>query len=284
MLEVRDPEIVTVYINETFRNSWKDANVFEQVRQIEGEVYRQVASRRTLKFSHLGANYFLKAHYGVGWAEVLKNFLFLRMPILGARNEWFAIKHLQALDIDTMTVAVFGEQGFNPARRESFIVTEALEDTLSLEDYCAEWPIDKPDYALKKALIEKVASISRRLHHGGVTHRDYYICHFHLDLASIKIDPRCPKLHVIDLHRAQIRDQVPRRWILKDIAGLLYSALGIGLTKRDLAMFIQGYSGISPRQALESDRHFWDQVIKKAVKMYRADGRAVPDELATWLR
>jgi len=57
-----------------------------------------------------------------------------RLPVLGARNEWLAIQRLQRLDIDTMTLVGYGERGSNPAQRQSFVITEALEETVSLED------------------------------------------------------------------------------------------------------------------------------------------------------
>ncbi|MST95429.1 MAG: hypothetical protein EXS33_09230 [Pedosphaera sp.] len=41
------------------------------------------------------------------------------------------------------------------------------------------------------------------------------------------------ELFVIDLHRAQLRDRVPARWLVKDLGGLLFSALDCGLTRRD---------------------------------------------------
>ena len=57
------------------------------------------------------------------------------------------------------------------------------------------------------------------MHRAGVNHRDCYICHFllHTDRPIQASDLR---LSVIDLHRAQVRDAVPRRWRDKDLAAL----------------------------------------------------------------
>src|SRR5690606_4611652 len=46
---------------------------------------------------------------------------------------------------------------------------------------------------------------------------------------------------LIDLHRAQVRPSVPRRWRDKDLAGLYFSALDIGLTRRDRLRFLKHY-------------------------------------------
>ena len=45
------------------------------------------------------------------------------------------------------------------------------------------------------------------------------------------------RLYLIDLHRMQLRRKTPSRWIVKDIAGLYYSSMDIGLTKR-----VQGFA------------------------------------------
>ena len=79
-----------------------------------------------------------------------------------------------------------------------------------------------------------------RMHRAGVNHRDFYLCHFLLHLEPQPTAQNL-KLSLIDLHRAQSRTQVPRRWRDKDLAGLYFSALGIGLTQRDFLRFLRVY-------------------------------------------
>jgi heptose I phosphotransferase len=81
-----------------------EVDAFDYIMQLDGEMFRDMDSRRTLRFSLYDKRYFLKAHYGVGWKEIIKNLLQFRLPVLGARNEWRAIKRLQRLDVDTMTL------------------------------------------------------------------------------------------------------------------------------------------------------------------------------------
>ena len=77
-------------------------DAFDYIMQLDGEMFRDIDNRRTLRFSLGGRRYFLKAHYGVGWKEIIKNLLQFRLPVLGARNEWRAIRRLQELGVDTM--------------------------------------------------------------------------------------------------------------------------------------------------------------------------------------
>ena len=275
---------VNRYLNEIFQTAWHDRDPFREVDKLEGEIYRAVASRRTLRFEHQGKNYFAKVHKGVGWLEIVKNLVLFRKPVLGAGDEWQAIGRLEALGVETMTVAAYGLKGVNPARMSSFIITEALENTVSLEDFCRSWPENPPDRKLKLALIERVASVSRTLHENGVNHRDYYICHFLLARDSILGENNYSDLilHLIDLHRSQIRSRTPFRWRVKDISGLLFSAMEIGLTSRDLARFMRIYSGKSLRSTLQVDSRFWASVLKRANTMYLEDKQELPACVIRW--
>src|SRR5690606_20400210 len=121
-------------------------------------------TRRTLQFELSGKRYFVKHHLGIGWREIFKDLVQFRPPVLGARNEWQAVARLTELGVPTMTVAAYGSRGVNPARRESFIITEDLTNTISLEDYCADWPLRPPDRNFKRMLITGIADISRTMH------------------------------------------------------------------------------------------------------------------------
>jgi heptose I phosphotransferase len=228
----------TVYLEEPLRSLWAGCDPFAAAEALQGEVLRALEGRRTLRTEIAGRGYYLKIHHGVGWGEILKNLLSGRLPVLGAGNEWRALRRLTALGVDTMRPIAFGESGANPARQHSFILTEEIAPAVSLEDYCREWRTVPPVPTFKRVLIRRVAEMARRMHRGGVNHRDFYICHF---LLHLPVDPRAPKLSLIDLHRAQVRNAVPRRWRDKDLAALHFSALEIGLTRRDRLRFLRVY-------------------------------------------
>jgi len=259
-----------LFLNDEFSKSWQEDDPFAVVQSIEGTVFRKVKSRKTLRFSLNGESYFLKLHLGIGWSEVLKDLVQFRLPVTSAENEWNAINRLHELDIKTMTVAAYGKKGINPATRQSFLVTEDLNDTVSLEKYCSGWSNQRPAFSVKSNLIEKIANISRTMHLNGICHRDFYICHFLLH--NVKNNEPVEdnlRLSLIDLHRALIKRDLGNRWIVKDIAGLYFSSMDIGLTQRDLFRFMRGYKQNSLRLTLEQDSDFWNQVSKKANLLYR---------------
>jgi len=259
------------YLEEQLANAWPEHNTFDYVMALDGKLYRDMPARRTLRFCCAGRPFFAKLHYGVGWLEIIKNLLTGRKPIIDAGTEWRAIRRLTEIGVETMQVAGYGVRGINPARRQSFLITESLENTESLEDFCRDWQNSPPNFRLRLALFNQVATISRTLHQHGVNHRDYYICHFLLDLQAGRdtIDPRRIRLYLIDLHRAQIRRKVPERWLIKDLGSLYFSALDLGLTQKDLLRFIALYSDAPLRQTLKDNQRFWQKVTRRAVYLYK---------------
>lgn len=244
---------------------WPGMDVFERIMGLQGEVYRDVAGRKTIRVQLGAQSCFVKQHFGVGWGEIFKNLLTGRLPILGAGTEWRAIHRLDELGIPTTPALAYASRGCNPARRRSFIVTQDLGNIVSLEDFCLAWGDQPPPPALKRRLIAAAADVARRLHDNGLNHRDFYICHLCLDRALLQQDEI--KLYLIDLHRVGIREQIRSAARMKDIAALYFSALDIGLTRRDFLRFLRAYRG-DLRKTLAEDRELLAQVDARARKLY----------------
>jgi heptose I phosphotransferase len=252
-------------------------DAFGRIMNMQGEVFRQQKNRRTLRIVKDGKGYFIKIHRKAGWQEILKNLVNLRWPVLSAQNELQAIRRLEELGINTMRIVGSGIRGFPPAWLDSFLITEELENTVSLEDYSRNWHAEPPDFTVKKNITKRVAEIARCLHQNGVNHRDFYICHFLIDISSLeKVSDDGLCMYLIDLHRVQLRKHTPRRWRIKDLAGLFFSSMDIGLTRRDVFRFMTMYSGKPLRRLLREDAGFWESVQKRAVKLYEKDFRRLP--------
>ncbi|MDT0135562.1 lipopolysaccharide core heptose(I) kinase RfaP [Providencia huaxiensis] len=249
-----------------FNELWKNKDPFIETDKLQGEVFRALETRKTLRFELEGRSYFIKIHYGTTLKEVLKNLLSFRLPVLGADREWNAIHRLTQVGVDTMNGRAFGQKGINPLRRHSFIITEDLTPTVSLEDYCANWLDNPPTFSTKQMIIRRVAKMVRKMHAAGINHRDCYICHFLLHLPFAGNEEQL-KISVIDLHRAQLRNSVPTRWRNKDLIGLYYSSLNIGLTQRDIFRFMKIYFGLSLQKILKQEQNFIEKVSRKAEKI-----------------
>ena len=198
----------------------------------------------------------------------------------------------------------------NPAKRQSLIVTDEIPKAISLEDLFKDklfWGRNANKIPIKicfkRWLIEQLAQTARVLHKSGANHRDFYLSHFLLQRTkeSHEPTPENSNLFLIDLHRMQIhkptitawfkaifigllklqrpqppQSVTPSRWKMRDVSGLHYSSMDLGLTKRDLIRFIATYENISNRQvlkALQDNDGFWRDVQSRAQNLYRSEKR-----------
>jgi len=257
---ILDPELISAFSS--------DKPLFPQLMALRGEVFRELENRRTQRVILNGKPYFLKQHYGVGYREIFKNVFQGRLPVISAKNEWLALKRLAELNIPAPVIAGYGWEGGNPATRRSFLLTHEIPAHVSLEDFCKDWKSTPPPFQLKQHLIKCVARMARTLHEHGVNHRDFYLCHFLLDLASLQ-PQKTPILSLIDLHRANVRRQVPTRWLVKDLAGLYFSSKDAGLTRRDLLRFMKAYRNKPLKHILNNETHFWQRIKERGDRLYQ---------------
>lgn len=257
----------TLEVPQEFSRALGEGDAFDHIMQLQGQVFRDVPGRRTLRFELGGKAYFVKQHFGVGWREIFKNLLTLRLPVLSAATEARAIKRLDALNIPTTPLVAYGCRGTSPASLRSFVVTEDLGDIVSLETLCADWLRNPPDIRFRRRLIKAVADMARKFHHNGMNHRDFYICHFCLDRQKLSQDEI--HLYLIDLHRVGIRPEIRQADRMKDMAALYFSAMDIGLTKRDYYRFLKTYRQKPLRTLFETEAGFWGKVQVRASFLYR---------------
>jgi heptose I phosphotransferase len=247
------------------------------VQALEGDIYRHLDDRTTLRFEVDGQGYFAKIHRGIAVGEIAKNLLYLRLPVMGAEDEWRAIARLRELGVDTMTAVGFGSRGWLPRKRLSFLLTRALEPADDLETWCRRH-LQATALADRRALARRLGSITRTLHDNGVNHRDYYLCHFLMDQSPGYADaaPAARPLYLIDLHRVQLRRRIPRRWRIKDLASLYYSARLVGFNDCDALAFWRCYALTErgrPRPVNARDRRLWALVCRRAAVLYRKGER-----------
>ena len=257
-----------VILRDELIDACKDQDVFSLMENMQGEIARDMKDRQTLRFEINGQGYYRKWHRGVGWPEIIKNCLQLRWPVLGASNEWNALNKLRALSIPSLIPLAYGVRGKNPARQQSFIVTRELTDVIQLDHFFEQYSVD---VKAKHRILASLASIARELHAAGINHRDFYLCHFMLKTQFIANQHQAPETYVVDLHRAQLRPQVPERWLVKDLGSLLFSSLNLQFTRRDYLRFLQVYFAQDARVVLVEQKVLLTKIAARARATYRRD-------------
>ncbi len=214
----------------------------------------RVTLRFTLDDCGTERSFYIKRHVRSSWKEYVKPLLRLTWPILGARNEWNAILDFHSVGLPTMTPVAFGKAG-----TDSFLITEGLEDCTKVSELITneEAALDMPE-AVRSRLIDQIASLARTMHGAGLHHQDFYLGHL---LLSNSDDTR---LYIIDLGRVQKHRQLSRRWIIKDLAQLNFSATTLLPAER--LRFLRHYLG---RSLQSSDRTLIDRIKSKTASIGR---------------
>jgi tRNA A-37 threonylcarbamoyl transferase component Bud32 len=236
---------------------------FDDFMRLEGMVVKSaVKERLTQRLDLEGATVYIKKHFFPGIRKILGSFLRFKFP-LGAMNEWRALLAFHAHNIPTMIPICAGRKPFFwKIEKESFLLTDDLGEVSRLNDFlmanCAV-PCRGKVLETKKRIFENLADITRRMHNAGINHRDYYLCHILMDNTE--------ELYVIDLHRVNVRDDVGKRWMVKDLAALLFSSLEVPVTHGQRLAFYKRYMQIS-RLTVE-DKTLIRRIIRKCNKIAR---------------
>lgn len=233
-------------------------DAFAEIMQLQGKAFRDVSGRKTIQVTLGGKRYFIKQHFGVGWGEIFKNLCSLKKPVIGAMTEVEAIQQLTALGIPTTPLVAYGVKGLNPATQQSFLLTQDLGDIVSLEDVCADWAQHPPAADFKRRIIVEMAELTARMHGAGLCHRDFYLCHLVMQRAEWQKGE--VQLMVIDLHRMLRHQPVDGTAVMKDIAGLIFSAMDCGFNEQDWELFRQHY--------LPQSAAFWVKAHARAQRLY----------------
>jgi heptose I phosphotransferase len=264
-MKIRVVRKADIFINEAFLEFVDALGVdsFDDWMQLKGIVVKSAVRERSTQRLHLGGrSIYIKKHFFPGIAEILKNLLRLRVP-LGAFNEWQALLAFHANNIPTMTPIGAGRKPFFwKIDKESFLLTDDLGETNRLEDFlkvncttpCRGTVLEK-----KRRILKNLADITRKMHHSGINHRDYYLCHILMDNRE--------RLYVIDLHRVSVRDKVGKRWMVKDLAALLFSSLEVPVTHGQRLAFYKRYMQINRLSA--DDKTLIRLIVRKCIKIAR---------------
>lgn len=221
-----------------------------------GETFREKSGRRTFRFQVDGRSYFAKESSGVGTREALKELSSLRTPPLDTRREVRALERLGAAGVAVPELMGWGVRGRHPLRRRSFVVTGDVGTQRTLEDVAAS--LSPTDFSQRRRWVRRAARLVASLHAAGVNHRDLYLGHI-----LVRGTSDAPELVLIDLHRAQVWERIPGRWLAKDLGALAFAAQGHGLRRTDLARFVTEYAGASYARTIRSSPGFWRRVVAR---------------------
>lgn len=194
----------------------------------------------------------------------LRNWLLAHKRTSCSFFEFEPTNKLTAAGINTPKVISYGEQWGTFFERRSFIITEKIPNAESLERKlpdCFNGPATVENLKLRRNFIAQLAGFVKRFHETNYRHRDLYFSHiFYSDSGNF---------YLIDLARVFKPALRRRRFKIKDIAQVHYSAPAKYFSQTDRLRFYLGYTGRSKLR--RKDKVFIHKVINKARRMSRHD-------------
>jgi heptose I phosphotransferase len=172
-----------------------------------------------------------------------------------ASREWHVLKRLAEIGVPTMHAAACIEELADGRVTRAALLTVGLNAPHNLQRILLDDLGQYPQPVRRQALARKLGELLRRMHDGGVNHRDFYLVHIRVGQDD--------QLYVTDLNRADIRKRVTRRWRVKDVAALLHSAPPSLVSATDRARVARAYFGVR----LRDHRAFIEAVFRNAERM-----------------
>ncbi len=203
-----------------------------------GVLVREAGTRTTHRIEGPRSVFFLKRHRGL---SMMQRFWPIRNTNSSpARLEWDNHLIMRRSGFDVPDPVAMGETHANfsiPA--ESFLITREVPGP-SLDKVLVHGlpgQIGRRDQKLVQSVIRDLSGLVRRLHSAGFYHKDLYLQHL-----IVKDDPRWGRPYMVDLQRVEQKFPPHRRWLIKDIAALHYSAPA-SFSKADRLRFLLQYLG-----------------------------------------
>jgi heptose I phosphotransferase len=248
-----------------------------------GRIYRDKDGRTTVRLELATPDggrraFYLKRYTRVPWRLKVRRMISLNPMTSLAEMESRSIGRVTSLGIPTLRRVAVGEEIGPGGRTErSCLITEEIQGR-EADGYIEQtFAKDRSPAAVaaKRRIILTLADVARRFHGANLTHRDFYLCHFLVR----EVPGGAPVLHLIDLQRVvHHRRGIGRRWLVKDLGGLLFSSWpGPGtriaspvLSRTDAMRFAHAYFGV---HRLTEDQK---SLVRSAIAKARAVARREP--------
>jgi hypothetical protein len=192
----------------------------------------------------------------------LKNWLAHRARISCGYVEWVSASRLASAGVSTPKTIAYGTQWRSLFEKRSFVISEQIPEAEALERKLPECFDGQPTNAnlkQRRQFIAQLASFIRKFHGTNYRHRDLYFSHIFQDNNG--------DFFLIDLARVFKPMVLCRRYQIKDIAQIYYSAPKRYFSNADRLRFYLGYAGKS--KLTGTDKIFIRRVINKVKQMER---------------
>ncbi len=214
---------------------------FDAARSLTKKSLASYRSRLQFEVNSPLTTLFLKRYEKPPILVQLKNWLLTRSFKSCGFIELEHINKLAEAGIKTPKVVSYGQRRGLFFEKKSFVITEKIPNAESMERRLPDFfsvPATVEKLKLRRNFIDQLADFIKRFHETNYRHRDLYFSHiFYSDSGDF---------YLIDLARAFKPIILRRRFQIKDIAQLYYSAPAENFSNTDRLRFYLSYIGRDP--------------------------------------
>ena len=228
----------------------------EALWKVEGEAVKKRLKERGTERVYLKTDNgeqietYIKRYLPLPLKEYLKGAASFK-PVFssGALHEWAAILAFHHEDIPTMIPIAAGR--LDDGR--------SINMTLAITDYRRASDIfsGQPDRATRITLTENIAELAGKMHAAKFAHQDFYLVHLFVK-DNLQVMP-------IDLQRIIMGELFKKRWQIKDLGQLLFSAYDY-ISRTDILRFWKTYTDVVDKK-LYRNKRFIKSVFAKAMRI-----------------
>ena len=213
------------------------------------------------------ATMYLKRYQRPPLGKRLKRYISRRSRLAEAVYDFAAALALSQEGVSVPRPIAYGQEHGRFFETRSFVISEELPQADALERLLPQSQAQQQNYPLlanPRELTRQVARLVARLHRAGWFHRDLYLSHIFLGKDRYGRD----MLSLIDLQRVFRPRLCRRRWQIKDLAQLYYSAMPY-CTRTDIARFLKTYCDGPVRSP--ANKRLARAIQRKAARIARHD-------------
>lgn len=209
---------------------------------------------------------YIKRYLPLPVSEYFKSIISVK-PLFpdGAFHEWEACLAFQNINLSCPEPIAVAKVG-----GKSCLLILGIKDYVRASELFAKFA--SGDRERKRRLISKIAEFAGRMHSANFAHQDFYLVHFFVR------EKDNDGIYLIDLQRVIMREKLSSRWVVKDLAQLIFSARPF-VSKTDILFFWKTYTKIFGAELLYENKSFIKTVFAKAAKI-ESRNTSVPEHLA----
>lgn len=237
-------------------NSITTAEMLWAISSVPVKKYLRERSTERVCLEPLKIETYIKRYLPLPLKDYIKAYISFK-PIFssGAFHEWDAILAFHKNDLPTVVPIAVGKSG-----RGSCILTLGITDYTRASELFSKFKLG--DKKRKRLLIKKIANLAADMHSANFAHQDFYLVHIFVK------EKEDDSIYLLDLQRVIMQKELARRWRIKDLSQLLYSARPY-LRNTDIVYFWKIYTEICSCNTLYKNKSFIHAVFTKAEKIKR---------------